>query len=172
MKFILREERRGSRYDIILADPPKFGRGPNGEVWQLFEGLPLMLDICREILSPKDAALVLTAYSIRASFYSIHELVRETMRGRGGLVDHDRKGNGDAGRGPAGGDHGRIGNAGDAGNGKMRFGREVDPAVAVEDRVFGPGGIALQDAEDRSGAGARVEAVGRRHPIIDTIEVG
>ncbi|MCD2183637.1 class I SAM-dependent rRNA methyltransferase [Rhizobium sp. GN54] len=87
MKFILREERRGSRYDIILADPPKFGRGPNGEVWQLFEGLPLMLDICREILSPKDAALVLTAYSIRASFYSIHELVRETMRGRGGLVE-------------------------------------------------------------------------------------
>jgi len=87
MKFILREERRGSRYDIILADPPKFGRGPNGEVWQLFEGLPLMLDICREILAPKDSALVLTAYSIRASFYSIHELVRETMRGRGGLVE-------------------------------------------------------------------------------------
>ncbi len=87
MKFILREERRGSTYDIILADPPKFGRGPNGEVWQLFEGLPLMLDVCREILAPKDAALVLTAYSIRASFYSIHELVRETMRGRGGLVE-------------------------------------------------------------------------------------
>lgn len=87
MKFILREERRGSRYDIILADPPKFGRGPNGEVWQLFEGLPLMLDICREILAPKESALVLTAYSIRASFYSIHELVRETMRGRGGVVE-------------------------------------------------------------------------------------
>lgn len=87
MKFILREERRGSTYDIILADPPKFGRGPNGEVWQLFEGLPLMLDVCREILAPDDAALVLTAYSIRASFYSIHELVRETMRGRGGLVE-------------------------------------------------------------------------------------
>ncbi|MBD9374065.1 class I SAM-dependent rRNA methyltransferase [Rhizobium sp. ARZ01] len=87
MKFILREERRGSRYDIILADPPKFGRGPNGEVWQLFDNLPLMLDVCREILSPDEAALVLTAYSIRASFYSIHELMRETMRGRGGLVE-------------------------------------------------------------------------------------
>lgn len=87
MKFILREERRGSRYDIILADPPKFGRGPNGEVWQLFDNLALMLDVCREILAPDDAALVLTAYSIRASFYSIHELMRETMRGRGGLVE-------------------------------------------------------------------------------------
>ncbi len=87
MKFILREERRGHRYDIILTDPPKFGRGPNGEVWQLFDHLPLMLDICRELLAPKAVGLVLTAYSIRASFYSIHELMRETMRGKGGLVE-------------------------------------------------------------------------------------
>ncbi len=87
MKFILREERRGNHYDIILADPPKFGRGPNGEVFHLFEQLPLMLDVCREILSPKAIGLVLTAYSIRASFYSIHELMRETMRGAGGAVE-------------------------------------------------------------------------------------
>jgi 23S rRNA (cytosine1962-C5)-methyltransferase len=87
MKFIAREERRGSRYDIILTDPPKFGRGPNGEVWQLFEHLPLMLDICRELLSDKPVGLVLTAYSIRASFYATHELMRETMRGAGGRVE-------------------------------------------------------------------------------------
>ena len=87
MKFIQREERRGSKYDIILTDPPKFGRGPNGEVWHLFDHLPLMLDVCREILSPKAIGLVLTAYSIRASFYSIHELMRETMRGAGGTVE-------------------------------------------------------------------------------------
>eukprot|EP00913_Durusdinium_trenchii_P026986 g25321.t1 len=87
MKFILREERRGSTYDIILTDPPKFGRGPNGEVWELFEHLPVMLDVCRELLSKQAVGLVLTAYSIRASFYSIHELMRETMRGAGGLVE-------------------------------------------------------------------------------------
>lgn len=87
MKFIAREERRGNRYDIILTDPPKFGRGPNGEVWQLFEHLPLMLDICRELLSNKPVGLVLTAYSIRASFYATHELMRETMRGAGGRVE-------------------------------------------------------------------------------------
>lgn len=87
MKFIQREERRGNRYDIILTDPPKFGRGPNGEVWQLFDHLPLMLDICRELLTPRAIGLVLTAYSIRASFYSIHELMRETMRGKGGRVE-------------------------------------------------------------------------------------
>lgn len=87
MKFILREERRGKTYDIILTDPPKFGRGPNGEVWHLFDHLPNMLDICRSILSPNAVGLVLTAYSIRASFYSIHELMRETMRGAGGVVE-------------------------------------------------------------------------------------
>ncbi|MCK8780342.1 class I SAM-dependent methyltransferase [Rhizobium sp. NTR19] len=87
MKFILREERRGNTYDIILTDPPKFGRGPNGEVWHLFDHLPLMLDICRQLLSEKAVGLVLTAYSIRASFYSIHELMRETMRGAGGVVE-------------------------------------------------------------------------------------
>ncbi len=87
MKFIQREERRGSRYDIILTDPPKFGRGPNGEVWHLFDHLPVMLDICRELLSKEARGLVLTAYSIRASFYSIHELMREIMRGAGGVVE-------------------------------------------------------------------------------------
>jgi 23S rRNA (cytosine1962-C5)-methyltransferase len=87
MKFIERELRRGSRYDIILADPPRFGRGPEGEIWQLFDHLPKMLDICRDLLADDAIGLVLTAYSIRASFYSIHELMMETMRGRGGLVE-------------------------------------------------------------------------------------
>ncbi len=87
MKFIMREERRGQSYDIILADPPKFGRGPHSEVWHLFDHLPAMLDICRSILSQDALALVLTAYSIRASFFSVHELMRETMRGAGGTVE-------------------------------------------------------------------------------------
>jgi 23S rRNA (cytosine1962-C5)-methyltransferase len=87
MKFIEREQRRGNRYDIILTDPPKFGRGPNGEIWELYDHLPRMLDICRDLLSPNAIGLVLTAYSIRASFYSMHELMMETMRGMGGLVE-------------------------------------------------------------------------------------
>ena len=87
MKFVLREARRGSTYDIILLDPPAYGRGPTGEVWQLFDDLPHMVDACRAILSPKPLALVLTAYSIRASFFAIHELVRDRMTGMGGTVE-------------------------------------------------------------------------------------
>ena len=87
MKFVAREGRRGNGYDIILADPPKFGRGPNGEVWELFEHLPTLLAGCRAILSDRPIGLVLTAYAVRASFYALHGLMGETMRGMGGAVE-------------------------------------------------------------------------------------
>ncbi|WP_269930718.1 class I SAM-dependent rRNA methyltransferase [Aminobacter sp. HY435] len=87
MKFVEREERRGSHYDIILFDPPAYGRGPKGEVWQLFEGLPAMADICRSILTPKPLAVMLTAYSIRSSFFAIHALMRDTFAGMGGTIE-------------------------------------------------------------------------------------
>ncbi|MER9141972.1 class I SAM-dependent rRNA methyltransferase [Mesorhizobium sp. M0871] len=87
VKFAEREERRGSRYDIILFDPPAYGRGPKGEVWQLFEDLPGLTDLCRAILTPKPVAIVLTAYSIRASFFAIHALMRDTFAGMGGTVE-------------------------------------------------------------------------------------
>ena len=86
-KFVAREGRRGNGYDIILADPPKFGRGPNGEVWELFEHLPALLAGCRAILSERSIGLVLTAYAVRASFYALHGLMGETMRGLGGTVE-------------------------------------------------------------------------------------
>ncbi|MBZ9795122.1 class I SAM-dependent rRNA methyltransferase [Mesorhizobium sp. ES1-4] len=87
VKFAEREARRGSRYDIILFDPPAYGRGPKGEVWQLFEDLPDLTDLCRSILTPKPLAVVLTAYSIRASFFAIHALMRDTFAGMGGKVE-------------------------------------------------------------------------------------
>ncbi len=86
-KFVAREGRRGKAYDIILADPPKFGRGTGGEVWDLFADLPGFLSACRDILAPRALGLVLTAYSIRASFFATHELLRETLRGAGGVVE-------------------------------------------------------------------------------------
>ena len=86
-KFVAREGRRGRTYDLILLDPPKFGRGPNGEVWHLFEHLPALLSACRDILSERPLGVVLTAYAVRASFYALHGLMGEAMRGMGGTVE-------------------------------------------------------------------------------------
>jgi 23S rRNA (cytosine1962-C5)-methyltransferase len=87
IKFVERQVRRGGRYDAIILDPPKFGRGPNGEVWDIFTDLPKMMRACRALLSNEPLFLVLTAYSIRASFLSIHELATECLEGAGGLLE-------------------------------------------------------------------------------------
>lgn len=87
VKFVEREQRRGNRYDGIILDPPKFGRGPKGEVWDLFAGLPPLMRACVSLLSDTPLFLILTAYSIRASFLSIHELSAECLAVRGGLIE-------------------------------------------------------------------------------------
>ena len=78
-KFAAREVRRGRRYDGILLDPPKFGRGPAGETWDLFADLPSLMRLCRDLLKPETGFLILTAYAIRASFLSLHRLCEEVL---------------------------------------------------------------------------------------------
>lgn len=87
MKFVAREERRGARYDAIVLDPPKFGRGPKNEVWDLFADLPEMMRRCRRLLSDRPLFVVLTAYSIRASFMATHELAAEVLAGLEGTLE-------------------------------------------------------------------------------------
>lgn len=81
LKFVQREVRRGNNYEIILLDPPAYGRGPNGEVWQLFDHLPDMLDACRDLMSDRPVMMVLTAYAIRASFFAMHESMMDCFTG-------------------------------------------------------------------------------------------
>jgi 23S rRNA (cytosine1962-C5)-methyltransferase len=83
-KFVAREVRRGRTYQCILIDPPKFGRGPEGEVWDLFADLPPLLADCAKLLAPGPARLILTAYAIRASALSLDGLMRETLAARAG----------------------------------------------------------------------------------------
>jgi len=87
MKFVQREVRRGSKYDGIILDPPKFGRGPNGEVWDIFERLPEMMALCRQLLADDALFLCLSAYSIRASFMAIHETSAEALSGLPGTLE-------------------------------------------------------------------------------------
>ncbi len=86
-KFVTREVRRNRVYDVILVDPPKFGRGPEGEVWNLFDDLAPLLAECVKLLAPDRAHLVLTAYAIRASALSIGQLLAQTMAERGGAIE-------------------------------------------------------------------------------------
>jgi 23S rRNA (cytosine1962-C5)-methyltransferase len=86
-KFVAREVRRGRRYDGILLDPPKFGRGPEGEVWRLEENLAPLLADCRRLLDENSRFLVLTVYAVRMSALAIGELVRQTFADLGGEVE-------------------------------------------------------------------------------------
>lgn len=86
-KFTAREVRRGKTYHVILVDPPKFGRGPEGEVWDLFQHLPQLLGDCVKLLAPGRAALVLTVYAIRASALAFDQLARDALNARKGTFE-------------------------------------------------------------------------------------
>ncbi|MEG3089023.1 class I SAM-dependent methyltransferase [Sphingomonas sp. PB4P5] len=86
-KFVAREVRRGRRYDGILLDPPKYGRGPDGEVWKLEEGLPGLIADCRQLLDAESRFLFLTVYAVRMSALAIGELLRQTLGDLGGTVE-------------------------------------------------------------------------------------
>jgi 23S rRNA (cytosine1962-C5)-methyltransferase len=86
-KFTAREVRRGKRYDGILLDPPKFGRGPTGEVWRLEENLAPLLADCRKLLNENSRFLVLTVYAVRMSALAIGELVKQTFADLGGTIE-------------------------------------------------------------------------------------
>ncbi|MGE0597051.1 MAG: class I SAM-dependent methyltransferase [Hyphomonadaceae bacterium] len=90
LTFVKREIRRGRRYDGIILDPPKFGRGPNGETWKLEEGLGELIRDCQALLrsEPADPAsargfLIATVYAVRLSFIALAQAAQEAF-GDGG----------------------------------------------------------------------------------------
>lgn len=79
LKFVKREGRRGARYDGILIDPPKFGRGPKGEIWEVYKSLPELLRSCADLLSTDPLFVILTVYAVKASGVHLGQLVAEMM---------------------------------------------------------------------------------------------
>ena len=63
LTFVLREARRGNKYDALMIDPPRFGRGPDGEIWKLEESLPKLLRECGKVLSASPAFVLLNVYT-------------------------------------------------------------------------------------------------------------
>lgn len=86
LKFVHREARRESFYDGIILDPPKFGRGPKGEVWEFYKLIPELLDACKSILTPQPLFVVMTAYAVKASSVTLHQAVAEMMSAHQGRV--------------------------------------------------------------------------------------
>lgn len=80
LKFVVREARRNNKYDGILLDPPKFGRGPDGEVWEFYKFITNLLELLRQILSDQPLFIVLTAYGIKASSLTLQNAVSGMMK--------------------------------------------------------------------------------------------
>jgi 23S rRNA (cytosine1962-C5)-methyltransferase len=84
MKFVKREVKRGNKYDAIIMDPPAFGRGPQGQVWKVEDGLTDLLSSCKKLLSPDALFVLMTMYSIEASSLSVKNLLEDMTSDMGG----------------------------------------------------------------------------------------
>ncbi len=87
LKFVEREQRRGAQYDGIILDPPKFGRGPQGEIWEVYQSLPALLLACRSLLSETPLFVALTMYAVRSSGVHLYQSLDEMMHGFTGKID-------------------------------------------------------------------------------------
>ena len=63
VKFVQREIRRGNHYDAIIMDPPSYGRGANGEVWDIEKNLNYLVKICSEVLSEEPLFFLINSYT-------------------------------------------------------------------------------------------------------------
>lgn len=87
VKYVEREARRGVKYDGILLDPPKFGRGPKGEVWEVYKSLPKLLEACRACLSDQPLFAIINVYAVRASAIHVAQALEDMMKNYKGITD-------------------------------------------------------------------------------------
>lgn len=79
VKFVKREIRRGNKYDIILMDPPSFGRGANGEVWDIERDLYPLVELCTQILSEDPILFLINSYTTGLSMTVLENILRLTV---------------------------------------------------------------------------------------------
>ena len=80
VKFVQREIRRGNKYDAIIMDPPSYGRGANGEVWKIEENLPMLIEICMQVLSDDPLFFLINSYTTGTSSMVLENLLKMNMR--------------------------------------------------------------------------------------------
>ena len=79
LKFVLREARRGNKYDAIVMDPPSYGRGPNKEVWKFEDNLYKLIEACLEILSDKPLFFLINSYTTGISSTVLENILKTTV---------------------------------------------------------------------------------------------
>lgn len=86
-KFVLREKRRGNRYDGIIMDPPSYGRGPGGETWKLEECIDELVGLCAGLLSEHPLFFLLNSYTTGLSASAMECLLRLHLADKGGVFE-------------------------------------------------------------------------------------
>ena len=76
VKFVQREIRRGNHYDAIVMDPPSYGRGANGEVWDIEKDLDYLITLCEQLLSDKPLFFLINSYTGGLTKEVINNLVK------------------------------------------------------------------------------------------------
>lgn len=93
IKFVQREIRRGNKYDIIIMDPPSYGRGPGGEVWKLEDSVYEFVELCSQVVSDDALALFLNSYTTGLSSAVMEYILSSVMCPKfGGTVNGDEIG--------------------------------------------------------------------------------
>lgn len=88
LSFVQREIKRGVKYDGIIMDPPAYGHGPKGEVWDFNKDLPKLLNACKQVLSDKPLFFIINAYAVSASSLMLNNLLEDTMKSFGGSIEY------------------------------------------------------------------------------------
>ena len=76
VKFVNREIRRGNKYDAIIMDPPSYGRGANGEVWQFEENIYDLVNLCTKVLSDNPLFFIINSYTTGRSSTVLENILR------------------------------------------------------------------------------------------------
>lgn len=79
IKFINREIRRGNKYDAIIMDPPSYGRGTNGEVWQFENNIYDLVELCTQVLSEKPLFFLINSYTTGISSKVLENILNLTV---------------------------------------------------------------------------------------------
>ncbi len=79
VKFVNREIRRGNKYDAIIMDPPSYGRGANGEVWQFEDNIYDLVDLCTKVLSDKPLFFLINSYTTGISSKVLENILNLTV---------------------------------------------------------------------------------------------